>query len=89
VDDPAVSAKKLVRKLTVGHFNCPHCNALYHVARAEAGPAINGQEVTCHACGGPLHAREGKFVLKYFLLRKPARPDPRARKGSQRYVRPN
>jgi hypothetical protein len=32
-----------------------------------------GRWVTCRACGGPLPAREGEFVLKYFLLRKAAR----------------
>ena len=27
-------------------------------------------EIVCRACGGPLTGREGKFVLKYFLLRR-------------------
>jgi hypothetical protein len=27
----------------------------------------------CICCGGPLHAREGKFLLKYFLIERPRR----------------
>jgi hypothetical protein len=63
------------------HFNCPHCNALYHVVAVEAGPVPIDRWVTCH---GPIPAREGKFILKYFLLRQAARTDKRARSGSQR-----
>jgi hypothetical protein len=33
-------------------------------------PEANDPEI---ACGGPLPAREGQFVLKYFLLRKTGR----------------
>jgi predicted Zn finger-like uncharacterized protein len=50
-------------------YKCPNCEALYQVVRAETGPA-NDREITCRACGGPLRAREGKFSLKYFLLRR-------------------
>jgi hypothetical protein len=31
------------------------------------------REIACRACGAPLPAREGKYVLKYFLLRKAGR----------------
>jgi hypothetical protein len=51
-------------------FTCPNCNALYQVVKVEAGPETDDREITCRACGGPLTAREGNFVLKYFLLRK-------------------
>ena len=68
------------------HFNCPNCNALYQLVKAEAGPETDNREITCRARGGPLTGREGRFVLKYFLLRKAARPDPRARRGSQRHI---
>jgi predicted Zn finger-like uncharacterized protein len=51
-------------------FTCPNCNALYQVVRQEAGPETANREITCRACGGPLPAREGRFLLKYFLLRK-------------------
>jgi predicted RNA-binding Zn-ribbon protein involved in translation (DUF1610 family) len=54
-------------------FACPNCNALYQVIRQQAGPETVNHEVTCRACGGPLPNREGKFILKYFLLRKSGR----------------
>jgi predicted Zn finger-like uncharacterized protein len=50
------------------HFNCPSCNTLYHVVKAEAGPVTIGRWVTCHTCHGPIPAREGKFMLKYFFF---------------------
>lgn len=60
-------------------FTCPNCQALYQVVKIEAGPETNSREITCGACGGPFAAREGNFVLKYFLLRKAVRP----RRGAQ------
>jgi hypothetical protein len=71
-------------KATAVFFNCPHCNALYQVIKAEGGPETIDSEIPCRACGGPLPGRTGSFVLKYFLLRNALRPDPRAREGSQR-----
>ena len=68
-------------KSTRGNFNCPHCNTAYQVVKAEVG-AID-RWVTCRTCRGPLPAREGKFILKYFFLRQAGRTDPRARRGSQ------
>ena len=62
-------------------FTCPNCGAFYQVVKAEAGPETDNREINCRACGDPLAGREGKFVLKYFLLRKAARPEraePRA-----------
>ena len=61
-------------------FSCPNCNAMYQVVRQEAGPETVYSEITCHACGFPLPNREGKYVLKYFLLRKGARFQQRAGK---------
>ena len=56
------------------HFSCPNCNALYQVVKVEAGPeTIYESEITCWVCGGPLAARDGKFVLKYFLMWKVGR----------------
>jgi len=66
------------------HFNCPNCNALYHLVKAETGPESVDGEVACRVCGAPLPGREGSFIIKYFLLRKALRPEPRARAGSQR-----
>ena len=55
-------------------FTCPNCQALYQVVKVEAGPETDNRELTCRVCGGPLAGREGKFVLKYFLLREATRP---------------
>ena len=60
-------------KGTTAHFNCPNCDALYQLVKAEAEPETVYREITCRVCGGPLARREGKFVLKYFLLREKAR----------------
>ena len=61
-------------------FTCPNCGAFYQVVEVEAGPETDNREIKCRACGGPLVGREGKFVLKYFLLRKaiPSRRLPKA-----------
>ena len=65
------------------HFNCPNCNTLYHVVKAETGLRVVDNWITCCTCHGPIPAREGEFMLKYFLLRQAARPDPRARRGQR------
>jgi hypothetical protein len=65
-------------------FRCPNCNALYQVVRANAGPETVDLEAACGLCGGALAAREGQFVLKYFLLRKAIREDSRIGRGSKR-----
>jgi hypothetical protein len=54
-------------------FTCPNCHALYDLVKVEAGPETTLRELTCLSCGGPFAAREGKFVLKYFLLREASR----------------
>jgi hypothetical protein len=54
-------------------FNCPHCNALYQIVKAAAGPESADHEVACRVCDGPLPGREGNFVVKYFMLRKAGR----------------
>jgi hypothetical protein len=54
-------------------FKCRNCDALYHIVKIEAGPESADREITSRACGGPLPARDGKFVMKYFLLRKAGR----------------
>jgi len=55
-------------------FDCPHCGARYEVVRVEAPPRpATDREITCVSCGGPLNGREGKFVLKYFLIERPKR----------------
>jgi ssDNA-binding Zn-finger/Zn-ribbon topoisomerase 1 len=62
---------------------CPNCKALYQLVRVEAGPETIDREITCQVCGSPLVGREGKFVLKYFLLREAVR---RRRKGRAKAV---
>ena len=54
-------------------FTCPNCNALYELVKAEAGPETVDRELACRSCGAPLSGMEGKFILKYFLLRKAGR----------------
>ena len=61
----------------------PNCKALYQLVRVEAGPETIDREITCQVCGSPLAGREGKFVLKYFLLREAVR---RRRKGRAKAV---
>jgi hypothetical protein len=60
-------------------FTCPNCRTLYQIIKVEAGPETDSREIVCLACGGPLAAREGEFVLKYFLVRKAVRRQGRPR----------
>jgi transcription elongation factor Elf1 len=58
------------RRASFNSFTCPNCQALYQIVKVEAGPETDSREIMCRVCGAPLAAREGKFVLKYFLLRR-------------------
>ena len=58
-------------------FRCKSCFALYQVVKAQAGPETVDPQIACRVCNGPLAAREGHFVLKYFLLREASRLDAR------------
>ena len=50
-------------------FHCSNCGARYEIVRLKAPlEPTTGPEITCLTCGAPLHGREGKFVLKYFLI---------------------
>jgi hypothetical protein len=64
-------------------FRCSGCFAsLYQVTKAAAGPETVDLKIECRVCKAPLPAREGPFVLKYFLLREATPMDvQRARKG--------
>jgi len=57
-------------------ISCPHCGAAYKVVQVEA--PSEPVEVTCRSCGGPLPARDGKFLLKYFLVDKRRKAPPPA-----------
>jgi DNA-directed RNA polymerase subunit RPC12/RpoP len=54
-------------------FICSNCHALYRIVRVEVGRETVDREITCQACGGPLPGREGRFVIRYFMLRKGGR----------------
>jgi predicted Zn finger-like uncharacterized protein len=55
-------------------FECPSCGAKYKVVRMEAeAPANEKAKVACLTCGAPLEARDGKFILKYFRVRRGSR----------------
>jgi hypothetical protein len=63
-------------------FACPNCGALYTLVRAEAdGTSVSGR-LACRSCGGALNGREGRFVLKYFLVDRPKIP-ARATRGKR------
>jgi predicted RNA-binding Zn-ribbon protein involved in translation (DUF1610 family) len=54
-------------------FECPNCGAQYKLVRVETDRALPNEELPCRNCGEPLNGREGKFVLKYFLVGNPRR----------------
>jgi hypothetical protein len=47
-------------------FACPTCGAEYKVMRVEAKTTMPEGRLTCPKCGGPLSAREGRYILKYY-----------------------
>ena len=49
-------------------FACPNCGAQYEIVRVEKDTVVAGEQVTCRRCGGPLSGRDGRFILKYFLV---------------------
>jgi hypothetical protein len=55
-------------------FECPNCAARYELVRVEAPrEPTTDHEISCLSCDGPLHGREGPFLLKYFLIERPNR----------------
>jgi hypothetical protein len=51
-------------------FECPNCAATYRLVKVEAPGPTTDREIVCIVCGGPLHGRQGKFLLKYFLVER-------------------
>jgi hypothetical protein len=51
-------------------LRCSSCFALYQVTKAAVGPEAVDLKIACMVCSAPFPAREGPFVLKYFLLRE-------------------
>jgi hypothetical protein len=50
-------------------INCVHCGAEYKLVRVEGeSEQIN---VACVHCGNSLPARDGQFILKYFMVKSP------------------
>jgi predicted Zn finger-like uncharacterized protein len=56
-------------KVAPSSIHCPHCAAEYRVVRIEAPPSQD-RAVECLSCGGPLPAREGALIVKYFFVGK-------------------
>jgi len=52
------------------HFDCPHCGAAYKLVHLETDAIMPEEQLDCRACGGPLQGREGRFILKYFLVNR-------------------
>lgn len=55
-------------------FDCPSCGAQYKLVRTEAGAVLVDRQITCRSCGAPLEGRDGRFILKYFLVNRPKGP---------------
>jgi hypothetical protein len=64
-------------------FQCPNCGAVYQLVRVVAETVAVDRELTCLGCGGSLQGREGRFVLKYFLLERPHAVTPRRAVGAR------
>jgi hypothetical protein len=67
-----ISSSHPTDKLPPSSFSCPHCAAQYKLVRVEATSSTPYREVVCLSCGAPLVAREGAYVLKYFLVQRPS-----------------
>jgi hypothetical protein len=61
------------RSTKFSFFNCPNCQPLYQLIKHAAEPKSNERQITCRACGAPFPGREGKFGLKYLMLREASR----------------
>jgi predicted Zn finger-like uncharacterized protein len=62
------------------HFNCPSCNTLYHVVKAEAGPVTINRWVTCGTCHEPIPpAKANSSSNTFFCGRRRARISGRVR----------
>jgi hypothetical protein len=49
-------------------FECPNCGAQYKLVRIETNEISPDKQLSCRKCGGPLQGREGRVILKYFLV---------------------
>lgn len=53
---------------SASQFDCPNCGARYKVVRMEADKIDVEREIVCRRCGDPLEGRQGRYILKYFLV---------------------
>jgi transcription elongation factor Elf1 len=51
-------------------FNCSDCGAVYEVVHVEAENVAIDRGLACLSCGASLQSRQGRFVLKYFLVKR-------------------
>src|ERR1700722_7626202 len=49
-------------------FDCPTCQARYKLVRMECDDVKFDGQIACRNCRAPLQGREGKDILKYFLV---------------------
>jgi hypothetical protein len=56
-------------------FDCPNCGARYKLVRVEAEMTGADTPVACRCCGAPLEGRDGRHILKYFLVDRPKHTD--------------
>jgi|HubBroStandDraft_3_1064219.scaffolds.fasta_scaffold1013864_1 hypothetical protein len=58
-------------KLPAAPYYCPNCKSQYRIVRIEAGPeTASDNDIPCKNCRAAFPAREGAFVLKYFLIHR-------------------
>jgi hypothetical protein len=60
-------------------FDCPNCGARYKLVRMESDQVDLEGQIVCRRCGAPLLGREGKYILKYFLVGERRMPALRRR----------
>jgi hypothetical protein len=58
-------------KLLTTDFDCPNCGARYKIVRVERDEVLSEEQTACLGCDAPLNGREGRLILKYFLLDRP------------------
>jgi predicted Zn finger-like uncharacterized protein len=58
--------------IMVETFSCPHCQAGYKLVRVKTPPEPGDDPVSCLHCGQVLAPRDNEFLLKYFLVERPA-----------------
>jgi transposase-like protein len=68
----AISSLASAAMFATASFQCPQCDAVYQVVRVEA-EVERDVDIHCPVCRAPLQGRDGRFILKYFLMGSPKR----------------